>query len=223
MIKALAIKELREHRGTAALGLAAELFLVAVVIGLEPFARIANIGTPGKDVWVPFLMPSYFALSCSIAALLAIALGFRQSAWENSRSVYQFLLHRPIRRETIFLTKLGTGLGIFLVCTGLPISLYAVWAAIPGTHPSPFEWSMAGRSWQAGLVVPLLYGGAFLSGLRQARWFGSRLFPLVGTLPPVIRLLTLQYPWYWGLALAALLYAALATNICFVARTRDYI
>lgn len=222
MIKALAIKEMREVLGIAFLGMGAELFLVAGVIGLEPFAYAADT-VLGRQFAIPFLNPNYFAFSCIIASVLALALGFRQSAAENVQGRYQFLLHRPIRREAIFLTKLGIGLAVFLVCTSVPILLYAFWAAIPGTHPSPFEWSMTEQTWQACVVVPLLYLGAFLCGLRPARWFGTRLLPLAPFCLPVI-LLTVQASWPWPLVLPALavVYAALVSNICHVASTRDF-
>ena len=99
--------------------------------------------------------------------------------------------------------------------------LYAWWAAVPGHHPSPFEWSMTGRAWRLVFLMPLLYLGAFLSGLRPARWFGTRLLPLVAA--AVFLLLLNILPW-WLLSflLAVLLYGMLAANVCYVARTRDY-
>ncbi len=221
MIKALAIKELREVLGIAFLGLGTELFLVAAMINLAPFAQIAST-LLARGTYVPFLNPNFFRLWCYVGAILAVALGFRQSAWENSRGVYQFLLHRPIRRRTIFLTKLGTGLTVFLLCTGMPILLYALWAATPGNDPSPFEWSMTIHCCQACLTTPLLYGTAFLSGLRPSRWFGTRLLPLLAMLPPVVLLIDVPWQWYLSLPVLLLLYVAVVSNICFVARTRDY-
>jgi len=221
MIKALAIKELREILGIALLGLAAELFLVAGVIGVPPFRQMSQ-SMLGLAEDVPFIGSSFFGFSCIAAAALAIALGFRQSAWENGKGAYQFLLHRPLRRETIFLTKLGIGVAVFLACVALPILLYALWAAVPGTHPSPFQWSMTSRSWQACLIVPLLYAGAFLSGLRPGRRFGTQLLPLVATTFPTSMMLTFPLPWLVVLPLLLMLYGALVTNICYVARMREY-
>src|SRR5690348_3770910 len=126
MIKALAFKELRELLGLAGLGLAACLVVVAMLVGIQPFAgwlHLDRLGTPFQQrVSTPYII---------VGGRLAIALGFRQSAWEAGRGSFQFLLHRPVRRETIFLTKLAAGAGLFLVCTGLPLVLYAFWAATP--------------------------------------------------------------------------------------------
>src|SRR5207302_1280151 len=142
--------------------------------------------------------------------------------WESGRGTFLFLLHRPMTRRAIFLTKLATGAGVLLLGASLPIVLYAWWAAVPGHHPSPFAWSMTGPAWRMAFLMPLLYLGAFLSGLRPARWFGSRLFPLVAVATLLILLSELRA--WWGLAfpLGILLYVLLIANVCFVARERDY-
>src|SRR5262249_28843399 len=147
---------------------------------------------------------------------------FRQSVWESARGTYLFLLHRPRQRAAIFLLKLAIGVGVFVLCASLPILLHAAWAAMPGRHPSPFVWSMTGSARQLVLEIPLLYLGAFLSGLRPARWFGTRLLPLLAS--AMIVVLMEMVPWWWllGFPLVVLLYGLLAANICYVARVRDY-
>ena len=99
---------------------------------------------------VPFVQDNFATLLFFIGAALAIALGFRQSAWEPHQGTALYLLHLPLSRRTIILTKLITGIGLLLVCTLLPILIYAIWAAMPGTHPGPFEWSMTGRRFGSG-------------------------------------------------------------------------
>jgi hypothetical protein len=81
---------------------------------------------------------------------------------------------------------------------------------------------MTGPVWRLAFLMPLLYLGAFLSGLRPARWFGTRLLPLVAAV--VLLVLLDILPWWWslGFPLAVLLYGLLVTNVCFVARVRDY-
>ena len=101
----------------------------------------------------------------------------------------------PWPADRIFLTKLSTGIGLLLVCTLLPILIYATWAALPGTHPGPFEWSMTGPAFQVWLLLPLAYLGAFASGIRPARWFGSRLLPLVSVGLPA-SVLAMLSPWW---------------------------
>ena len=46
---------------------------------------------------VPFILPPFIIVS----GLFAVVLGFRQSAWEEWRGTFQFLLHRPVRRDVV--------------------------------------------------------------------------------------------------------------------------
>jgi hypothetical protein len=218
-MRALVRKELREVFGIAAAALGCYLALAANLMGAKVFDWVP--GMPRGTNEVPFTGGG-FELFVLISAVFAVALGFRQSAWESARGTYLFLLHRPLSREAIFLTKLATGVGVFLVCAAVPVVLYGAWSAVPGHHPSPFEWSMTAPAWRLAFLMPLLYFGAFLSGLRPARWFGTRLLPLVAALTLLVVLCLL--PWWWAATfpLAALLYGLLVANVCFVARARDY-
>src|SRR5262245_8353199 len=117
MIKALAVKELREVLGIAAAALGCYLVMVSALVGLPPFARFF----PGARFAVPFEGSVARAPFAWVSLLFAAALGFRQSAWEAGQGTYQLLLHRPVRREVVFLTKLAVGAGVFVACTGVPI------------------------------------------------------------------------------------------------------
>jgi hypothetical protein len=149
-------------------------------------------------------------------------MGFRQSAWEVSQGTFLFLLHRPRQRSTIILTKLASGLIAFLVCASLPILLYGAWAAIPGHNPSPFEWSMTASSWWMAALSFQLYYGAFLSGLRPARWFGTRLLPLVAVSLVVLFFVRQPTGWLFDLLFIVALDLALVAAVCYVAGVRDY-
>jgi hypothetical protein len=156
-----------------------------------------------------------------IGAALAITLGFRQSAWDPSQGTAQYLLHLPLTRRTIFLTKLATGISLLLVCTLLPILIYATWAAMPATHAGPFEWSMTRPAFQVWLLMPIAYLGAFASGIRPARWFGSRLLPLASAaLAGAIAVLAQWWPI--ALPLLLLVAAVLVSDILWEVETRDF-
>jgi hypothetical protein len=218
MIKALAVKELREVFPIAALGLVMQLVIVASLTGMQPFAdwlRLDRLGVPFQE----HVLAPPFAV---VGVVFTLLLGFRQSAWEAGQGTFKFLLHRPVRREAIFLTKLGTGAGVYLVCTLVPLLLYAWWAGTPGHYPGPFEWSMTGFAWRLCFLMPLVYLGAFLSGLRPARWYGTRLLPLAacGLLTAVLANFSLWWPV--NLPLTVLLYGSLVVCVCHVARVRDY-
>src|SRR5262245_25073831 len=214
MIKALAFKELREILPIGILGLALQLVAVAALIGMKPIAAWLPLSQLGAPFDHHALAPPFGA----VGVVFTLVLGFRQSAWETGQGTYKFLLHRPIRRDAIFLTKLGMGVGVYLLGTLMPLLLYACWAALPGHYPGPFEWSMTGFAWRLCFLMPLLYLGAFLSGLRPARWYGTRLLPLVacGLLTPFLA----TSPWWWqlGLPVAVLSYGALVIAVCHVGR-----
>jgi hypothetical protein len=157
-----------------------------------------------------------------VAVCLALALGFRQTVGESAAGTYLFLLHRPASRLRLIGTKLAVGLGLYLVCAALPILGYALWAATPGTHAGPFEWSMTAEAWKVWLAVTIVYFGAVLSGIRPARWYGTRLLPLLGA--GLLAIPVAAVPWQPGPALAATLLvdAMLVTATLFVAHRRDY-
>jgi hypothetical protein len=162
-----------------------------------------------------FFMISYAA---------AVGLGFRQSTRESGQGTYLFLLHRPWSRDKIFLTKLAIGAALLLGCAAVPIIEYAWWAATPGDVAAPFDWSMTAACWNYWATVPLVYLAAFLSGLRPARWYGTRLLPLVGALFALLlaeELVQLFGSWFpvWTVAI---LYLVFLWLIIHVARTRDY-
>jgi hypothetical protein len=219
-MKALALKELREVLGIAAIALGCYLALAINAMGARVFDWVP--GMPAGTHEVPFVGGDFITVFMFISVLFAVALGFRQSAWESARGTFLFLLHRPLRREAIFLVKLAIGIGVLLLCASVPIVVYGMWAAVPGHHASPFEWSMTASTWRFTGLLPLLYLGAFLSGIRTARWFGTRLLPLVAAI--LILILLYNAPWWWllGLPLTLMLYGLLAANVCFVGQVRDY-
>jgi hypothetical protein len=106
------------------------------------------------------------------------------------------------------------------VIAGLAIAGYAVWAATSGTHASPFAWSMTIPVWLTWLAVGLVYLGAFLSGIRPAAWWGTRLMPLTGAC--ALALLAATLPVWAGLTASLMAGAALVALILFVAETRDF-
>jgi hypothetical protein len=157
-----------------------------------------------------------------IAACCALALGLRQTAWESMRGTYPFLLHRPISRRQLFGIKIAVGLAVQLTVTGVVILAFALWAATPGTHASPFTWSMTSWEWLLWLSMSLIYLGAFLAGIREARWFGTRLFPIITAIPlmAIAAEMPVSYAARIGIVIVtALIYLA---AIFHVVQTRDY-
>jgi hypothetical protein len=132
------------------------------------------------------------------------------------------LLHRPLLRTQLVGAKLLVGICLYLTVAALPILLYALWAATPGTHASPFEWSMTLESWKGWLTMTAIYLGGFLSGIRPGLWKGTRLLPLIVAVLLAILLTVVPWVWAWGAVALAILDAILVTTIFYVARTRDF-
>jgi hypothetical protein len=226
MVLAIVGKELRETRAFAALALGLYFIYVTRLTGKWSPLLTALLGwAPGMNPEppdVPFVEGNFLPIYFFIGIALAIALGFRQSAWEPSQGTALYLLHFPVARRTIFLTKLVTGMGLLLVCTLLPILFYAAWAAMPRTHPGPFEWSMTGQALRIWQLMPLGYLGAFASGIRPARWFGSRLLPLASAGIPGIFSYALPHWWLIGFPLLVLAATVLLSDILWETETRDF-
>jgi hypothetical protein len=216
MTLTLAYKELRETAAIAALGLAALLIVASSSMGFSPIPILARRYSTG----IPFVNDQFSYNYIFVAGSLAIALGFWQSLADFRGDTQLFVLHRPISRRHVYFTKLGVGLAIYLVCGLVPIALYAAWAATPGTHASPFLWSMTTFNWTSWLAMTLIYLGALLAGLRPAAWLGTRLAPLAASLIGLIPVLAM--PPLLGLALIGLLDAALVAAILLIVETRDF-
>lgn len=216
MIRALAWKELRETWGLAAAG---GLVLFALVSYWMDAGWLPGASPGWRGNRIPFLADDAAAVAL-FAALLAAVLGGRQSAWEGITGTFPFLLHQPIRRSSIVTVKLAVGVGMYALAVGLPVLTYALWAAWPGTHASPFSWSWTWPVWQACLAQTVIYAGAFLTGLRPARW-PVRLLPLAGAAVATFALSVL--PWWWlALAGMAVVDTVFVVVIFDVAATRDY-
>ena len=225
MLAAIVTKELRETRVFAALALGLYFVCLSRLTGRWSHVLAAVLGwLPGMGVLpdLPFVQDPFLTVYGFIGVALAIALGFRQSAWEPSQGTALYLLQLPLDRHTIFLTKLLTGIGLQLVCTLLPIVIYATWAAMPGTHAGPFEWSMTGPALHIWLLMPLVYLGAFASGIRPAHWFGSRLLPLVSVAVPAFLLDFVPHWWLIAFPMLLLVAAVLISDILLEAGTRDF-
>src|ERR1017187_996674 len=125
MVLAIVRKDLRETRLFAALSLALYLIYLSKLTGKWSRVLTAFVGwvpgMSGEAPDVPFVQGNFLTMYFFIGAALAIALGFRQSAWEPSQGTALYLLHLPLARRTIFVTKLLTGTGLLLACTLAPI------------------------------------------------------------------------------------------------------
>jgi hypothetical protein len=68
--------------------------------------------------------------------------------------------------------------------------------------------------------MPVIDLGAFASGIRPARWIGSRLLPLLAGVVPAVYVYNTS--WLAGLPILGLLSAAFISDILLEAATRDF-
>jgi hypothetical protein len=132
---------------------------------------------------VPGLMdPAYLFYVHLVAALFGAVLGFLQVFPEAQGDKRSLLLHRPLSRSRIFLSKAVAGVGTYLVALGIPFACLIFLAATPGHVPEPFGWRMV-LPLVADLLAGLVYYFAgMLAAQRQARWYGSRCLGLAAGL-----------------------------------------
>jgi ABC-type transport system involved in multi-copper enzyme maturation permease subunit len=216
MLKSLVWKEFREV-----------MLLILVLICVESYLiwcatrGVTSATPPTLDV------ETAWNFLFVIGLLFPILLGLWQGARETQQNTYQFLLHRPIRRELIFASKILVGITVCLVLISLPFGMYSNWAA-----------KIRGRPYMHALGMPvsagvfLLYLGSVLSMLRQARAFGSQFFALLGAIFLFIILLISPVPLSDAgtptflqiitIAVAIFFEAMFAVVILHVGRTRDY-
>ncbi len=229
MLKALAVKELRETAWMGGVALAVYAWIVWRLMQSEAEPGLAARGlTATEALWgtargqIPFVSGQFLTWLVIVSVCLCIALAMRQTVGESRGGTFPLLLFRPASRERIIAAKLAAGVWLLLLCSAVPLLVYAAWAATPGTHASPFEWSMTVPAWKMWFSAPLLYLGAFLCGIRPARWIGTRLLPFVAVAFLVFLGQILPLTWPWLLLAALLVGALLVANILFVARTRDF-
>ena len=219
MIKALAIKELRESAGLVTLAALGMAWVVLSGMGRNPLQMFIEHNYTTHHL--AFIGDSFYADSMSVVGLFAVLLGFKQTVWELHRNTFSFLLHRPLSRQKILAIKLTIGGLLTFGLLAVAILTYGLWANTPGNSIVPFQWSMTAESWRLAQSLVLIYLGAFLSGIRPGRWFGTRLLPLAGAILVAISTNILVF-WWLRLPALGIAIAGWLVAIDSYAQTRDY-
>lgn len=222
MYRQLIIKELREIWW---MGLVAFAFLMIALwdaIGLNiDFERFTLVWSARDRV--PFLETDFVIQIVALTGYcLAGAIALWQTMGESFRGTWVFLLHRPIPRRDIFLVKIAVGLSVTLLSTLVPILLYLWWAMTPGMHASPFKLWMTRVSLLSCLGFLPIYFAAFLCGIREARWYVSRFFPIVPLLFIPVLLMEVFQTTFPALGLIIFSSAILIPPIFDSLARRDY-
>jgi ABC-type transport system involved in multi-copper enzyme maturation permease subunit len=225
MLKTIAWKECRELLPFIALALLAQIDFVCV--GTEArLGILTDLALFRSYNTIPFIEDFSCTLILLVGGCFAVVVALWQTMWETSRGTFLFLLHRPITRNAVIGTKLAVGIALSLLVCGGPLLYYALWAASPNSNDTPFAWSMTTNDWFICSQIPLIYLGAFVSGLRSARWYASRFLPIVA---PVFIIVLCQGVWWslpaWRIAVVAVSLAievATVYVVFYLAKVRDY-
>lgn len=180
-MKQLVLKELREQSRVALLGLAvfSVMLLLAFSASMGWLDRLAySNGYSDAEGYQPLLSQSILTQAAFFCGIFGALLGWLQIRAEKHPDLWAFLLHRPISRTTILRSKVMSGLLLYAVAAGLPVFGFILVCSMPGKVPAPFEWRMALPLTAIFLVGVVHYFAGLLTGLRKARWYGSRGFGL---------------------------------------------
>ncbi len=185
----------------------------------------------------PLVHPEWLAWYGLVSASFAGGLGLVMSLNDGFRGTWAFALYRPISRRAYITAKLLAGTALTLLMVGLPALICLIGGSIPGMSPMPFDWSYSQPVVEGlGWAIVIFLGG-FLSGIRPASWWWSRLWPLAATVilgmwwwmlasmtdgtrsgfPDQLTPTSVQY---WGLCV--LVAAMLVTSILHVVDERDF-
>ena len=211
-MKALIQKDLRENLKVALIALVvfSLLVLLAYEIGSSALTALLAGGRAAQvNALQPLLSPDLLPEAAFLCPIFGAALGWLQSRNEAHRDLWAFLIHRPVTRAEIFLGKTIAGLCLYALGVGLPFAILVALVRIPGHVAAPFEWAIVLPLFSLFLTGVAWYFAGLLTGLRQARWYASRVLgiglaffaSLGGTLPET---------WQW-LILSALAIVILAT------------
>ncbi len=180
-MKALIRKDLKENLKVALIGVVIfSLILLqsywSCITALVSLLQGRNAG--GNTVLQPLLVTGLLTEAAFFCAIFGAVLGWFQTRNEAHTDLWAFLVHRPVTRTEIFLSKSIAGLCLYVFATALPLAVLVAVVLVPGHVAAPFEWAM---------VVPLVgvfllglpfYFAGLLTGRRQARWYVSRTFGL---------------------------------------------
>lgn len=184
-------KEIRENLKWAVLALLVSA--VGMWMTLGSYTRPPMF--PGQFDATHILSESFLVMTTVGGALFAGLIGFGQVIFEGRPDQWAFLVHRPIPRSQIFFGKAVAGLALYFLGFGIPLAAIVIWASLPGSSPAPFEWRMALPALADLLNGTVYYFAGMLTGLRQARWYGSRCLGILAALSATFGVIMFSNFW----------------------------
>ncbi len=176
--RAMIWKEFRENGKWAALGmLAMSVGLGWVLIDhasrfrFRDYAEYQSSGTP-------LLSDPFQAVVIVGSAVIALLIALAQTLPEKRLDQWAFLVHRPVPRSKLIGCKVAAGLMLYFFAVVMPVAVSVIWVAMPNHVPAPFVAGMATPSIIDVLAGVAYYFAGLVIGLRDARWYGSRILVL---------------------------------------------
>ncbi len=173
-MKKLFRKEIREETKVAVLGFAV-LSLIIIHHCASYIGSLDRISGPDTQ---PLLSPSLLSTIGCFCSIFGLVLGWLQMRAEKHPDLWAFLVHRPATRTNILCVKLAAGLFLYTLGAGLPLLGLLAFVLTPGRVVAPFAWPMTFPLIAIFLLGVIFYLAGLLTGVRQARWYGSRGFGL---------------------------------------------
>jgi hypothetical protein len=215
-MKTLIQKDLRENLKVALIGFAifSLMLLGAYLSGIASLNALlaGNRYQQATNALQPLLAPLLLQEAAFFCAIFGAALGWLQTRNEAHRDLWAFLIHRPVTRTEIFWGKSIAGLCLYFLGAGLPLVVLVLVARTPGHVAAPFEWAMVLPLFSFVLSGVAFYFAGMLTGLRQARWYGSRGFGLGLALAASFGALSVYEFWQYSI-LFAIVVVALAAAV----------
>ncbi len=178
------------------------------------------LGASGR--WSALIHRDLFQSFWVVPLGFAVLLGLLQTISDSIQGTWGNLLHLPQGRRWVISTKLLAGSAAYLACSGLFVLGCVLLALSRQTENQPLQWWMVHPLVQFILLGMLLYLGAFLSGLRPARWYGSRLLPLCGCGMLAWGLILIAEWWIYGLLSLLVICGLLVVLILHLGESRDF-
>jgi hypothetical protein len=117
------------------------------------------------------------------SAVIGSALGLLQTLPEKRHpDHWAFLIHRPVSPRVIFCGKIYAGISLYLTATVIPFTFLAYYASLKGSISAPFDWQMSLPGYADVLTGIVFYFAGLLTGMREARWFGSKAWGIAAAL-----------------------------------------
>ncbi|MBN1346168.1 MAG: hypothetical protein JXQ73_26000 [Phycisphaerae bacterium] len=195
-MRAIIWKEIRENLKWGV------LLMLAVSVGmtlvLYPMSRSGWNGS--------LLAGNFQKITTYGAAIGAGLLGLLQTVPELLQHQWAFLIHRPLTRKRLFFGKVVAGLALYAGAMLLPFLVAVIWVATPGHIAVPFHWQMLLPTFADVMGGVGFYFAGLLTGIRQARWYGSRVLPF--GLPILCEAYVVMATEFWQAMVAAVLCAS---------------